>query len=355
MISLDDLITMRKVDPDNMLARINELPQQVIDAWKNVSAFSLPSGYSDIEAIVVLGMGGSAIGGDLVGSLTKDKLKVPLLVSRDYDLPAWVGPKTLVIASSYSGNTEETLTAVEEAAQRGARILAVTTGGKLGALVSEAGYPVLRFKYMAQPRAAIGHSFILLLGLLQKLGMIDDKSPEVEESVAVLRSLSSEIGETVPSEKNIAKQLAWDLFGRTPIIYGSGIMAEVAHRWKTQFNENSKAWAFYEVFPELNHNAVVGYEKPPEMDEYAFVVFLTSSYDHFRNQVRMRVTQEILKQRGVKFLVIGAKGQSALAQMLSQIHFGDLASYYLAMLYRVNPSPVEVIDYLKRELANIGD
>jgi glucose/mannose-6-phosphate isomerase len=168
-----------------------------------------------------------------------------------------------------------------------------------------------------------------------------------------MESLQEEIRETIPVAENPAKQLAKRLCGRLPVIYGSGYLAEVAHRWKTQLNENAKAWSFFEPLPELNHNAVVGYQFPEELAERTLVVMLTSSLDHPRNKTRFHVTQEILTQRGIAHETIEARGESPLAQMLSAIHFGDYVSYYLALLYEVDSTPVKVIDYLKERLAEL--
>jgi glucose/mannose-6-phosphate isomerase len=190
-----------------------------------------------------------------------------------------------------------------------------------------------------------------LIGVVQKLGFIGDKFPDLEEAIAVMEALQGEIGKAVPLSRNPAKQLAKRLYGHLPVVYGSGYLAEVAHRWKTQFNENAKAWSFFEQLPELNHNAVVGYQFPEELAERILVVMLVSSLDHPRNKARFQVAQEILTRRGIVYQTVVARGKSPLAQMLSAIHFGDYVSFYLAMLYKADPTPVEVIDYLKQRLA----
>ena len=353
MINLDDLDLLKRLDPDGMLARIAELPQQCRDAWANVQAFGLPGDYAQVDGIVIAGMGGSAIGGDLVRCLAEPECPVPILISRDYTLPAFVGPGTLVIASSYSGSTEETLSAFAQARERGAKLLAITTGGKLARQAMEWGAPLLTFSYQSQPRAALGHLFTLLLGVVGRLGLIADKSVDLEEAIVVMESLQGEIKETVPTAQNPAKQLARKLYGHLPFVYGAGVLSEVAHRWKTQFNENSKAWGVFDVLPELNHNTVLGYEFPADLAENAVVVMLTSSLDHPRTQVRFQVTDEILARRGVAWETIEARGRSPLAHVLSTIHLGDYVSYYLAMFYEVDPTPVEIIAYLKERLAQV--
>jgi len=353
MIDLDNWTRFRETDSDDMLGRIAELPQQCHDAWRNVQGFELPHEYRQVSKIVILGLGGSAIGGDLLRALAEPECALPMVINRDYNVPAFVNAETLVIASSYSGNTEETLAAFEEARGKGAALLAITTDGQLAQRAREWGAPLLTFSYKSQPRAALGYSLVSLIGIVQKLGLIADKSADLAEAAVVIEAWQGEIRETVPSAQNPAKQLARRLYGHLPVVYGAGYLAEVARRWKTQFNENAKAWSFFEQLPELNHNAVLGYQFPPDLAEKVVVVMLTSSLDHPRNKVRFQVTQEILTRQGVACETVEARGQSSLAQILSAIHFGDYVSYYLAMLYQVDPSPVPVINYLKERLAQL--
>ena len=353
MIDLDNWTLFHQIDPDDMLGRIAELPQQCRDAWANVQGLELPAEYRRVNRVVALGMGGSAIGGDLLRVLAEPECALPIVTNRDYTVPAFVNADTLVIASSYSGNTEETLSAFQEVRQRGAALLAITTNGKLAQQARELGAPLLTFRYQSQPRAALGYSLVSLIGVMQRLDFIGDKAADLEEAIAVMEALQEEIRETVPVTENLAKQLARRLHGRLPVIYGSGYLGEVAHRWKTQLNENAKAWSFFEQLPELNHNAVVGYQFPKELAERILVVMLTSSLDHPRNKARFQVTQEILTRHGIAYETIEARGKSPLAQMLSAIHFGDYVSFYLAMLYEVDPTPVQAIGYLKERLAQL--
>jgi glucose/mannose-6-phosphate isomerase len=298
----------------------------------------------------VLGMGGSAIGGDLVRSLISEDSKIPVIVHRDYGLPAFVDENTLLIASSYSGNTEETLSGFEPALKTGAKKLAITTGGKLMQMAQTHNIPVFKIEYKSQPRAALGFSFIPTLGILQKLGFIKDRSADVAETIAVLEKMAAKLDEKSPSKSNPAKQIAQRLYGCLPVIYGAGIAAEAAHRWKTQLNENSKTWAFYEVFPELNHNATVGYPLPKEIAAKTRVILLRSPLFNRRIALRYEITAGLLQQAGVAYEYLDAEGKSALAQMVSLVSYGDYVSYYLAILYQVDPSPVKVISYLKEKL-----
>jgi len=350
---LDKPHLFREADPQNMLARISELPQQCREAWTNAQSLPLPAGYHQAQAVVILGMGGSAIGGDLLRTLLESECPVPITVSRDYTVPAFVNERTLAIASSYSGNTEETLAACEAARQAGAMLLAITTGGKLATWAQKWNVPLLSFDYRATPRAALGHSIVPLLGIVGRLGLVSDKTADLDEAIAVMKSWQQEINEAVPLTENAAKQLAVKLYQHLPVIYGAGHLSEVARRWKGQFNENAKAWAFFEQLPEMNHNALAGTEFPANLAREIVVVMLTSSMDHPRTRMRFQITQELLSQRGVSCEVVEARGSSRLAQMLSAVHFGDYVSFYLAMLYDVNPTALQAVDYLKQRLAEM--
>jgi glucose/mannose-6-phosphate isomerase len=350
-INLDDLNIYSRMDTEGMLQRINELPAQCRQAWQEAMEFELPDDYSSVNKVVILGMGGSAIGGDLVRSLTLNEAGLPVIVHRDYTLPAFVDEQTLAIISSYSGNTEETVTGFEQALEKGAKVLALTTGGKVQITAQEKSIPLFQIKYKAQPRAALGFSFLPTLACLQKLGFLADKSADVAEMVQVLTSLSSRINEKVPVAGNPAKQLALRLYGHIPVIYGAGVLSEAAHRWKTQINENGKAWAFYEVFPELNHNATVGYEYPKDLADKLRVVMLRAPSYNTRIRLRYEVTGELLDRAGIAHEIIDSEGNSLMSQMMSTVLFGDYVSYYMALLYQVDPSPVKVIDFLKGRLA----
>ncbi|MFC1904725.1 bifunctional phosphoglucose/phosphomannose isomerase [Chloroflexota bacterium] len=348
---LDNPQLYRQYDSDGMLARIGEMPEQCQRAWQKAMDFSLPPDYTEINKVVILGMGGSAIGGDLVGSLAISEAKLPVLVYRDYNLPAFVDAETLVIASSYSGMTEETLSSFEQSLETKAKKLAITAGGKLKDIAEKRNVPFFSIDYKTQPRAALAFSFLPSLCFLQKLGFIPDKSTDVNEMVKVLQELSHKIKEGVPSSDNPAKQLALRLYGHLPVIYGAGVVSEVAHRWKTQLNENGKAWAFHEVFPELNHNAVVGYQFPAELASEIVLVLLNSTYLSERLQLRYQITCGLLEQAGVSYQLVDSVGASQLSQMMSLVLYGDYISCYLAFLYETDPSPVKGISYLKDQLA----
>jgi glucose/mannose-6-phosphate isomerase len=241
-----------------------------------------------------------------------------------------------------------------QALERGTRLAVITTGGKLAALAQERGVPLARFDYQSQPRAALGYSFTLLLGLLWRLELVRDYSADLEEAIQVMEAWQAETEPQVPTARNPAKSLASRLTDRLPVVHGAGFLAAVANRWKTQFNENGKHWAFFEVLPELHHNSVVGLGIPPSVRDRAVVLMLRSKLDHPRVRMRWDVTRELLQREGVAAETLQARGESRLAHVLSLIHFGDYVSYYLAMLNRVDPTPVETIAFLKQRLAEAG-
>jgi len=352
---LDDSAAIQRLDSNSMLERIRELPHQCTAAWEQSQTLTLPPDYRSVDDVTIVGMGGSAIGGALLQGLIAEGCEIPISVVRDYALPAFVqGPDSLVIASSYSGNTEETLSSFEQAQARNARTLAITTGGKLAELAHEAGAPVVQFDYGSQPRAAIGYSLTLLLGVSHQLGFIRNYAADVTESAQVMEAWQREIEIDVPRGRNLAKELAGQIHGNLPVIYGAGFLAAVANRWKTQFNENAKHWAFFEVLPELNHNAVVGLGIPDVIRDAGIVLMLRSARDPQRIQERWDVTRELLSREGVTVKEIYGRGESPLSQMLSLIHFGDFVSFYVAMLNEVDPTPVEAIAFLKERLAELG-
>ena len=355
MANLDDPKAYQKLDPSNMIARIGAMAQQCRQAWNSAIASPLPSNYTDVDKIIILGMGGSAIGGDMVATLATTQSAIPVVVHKDYLLPEWVDERTLVIASSYSGNTEETISAFSQALETPAKKLAITTGGRLQELAAKNSVPLFVFHYKAEPRAAFGYSFFSILAFLQNLDLITIEPKHVDEATSVLDELSAAWDKTVPLESNPAKQLANDLFNRFVVIYGAGILSKVAYRWKTQLNECSKTWASAEAFPELNHNTVVGYDFPKNISELAFVVMLRPALLQHRLQIRFDVTCELLDKAGIPHAIVEAEGKSHLSQLMSTVLFGDYVSYYLAILNDIDPSPVKAIDYLKAKLASCSD
>jgi glucose/mannose-6-phosphate isomerase len=351
MVNLDNQELYQQLDKENMSAQLHGLPQQCLDAWHKGLEFKLPADYRDIDKIVILGMGGSAIGGDLVRSLATKEAKLLIFVNRDYDLPPFVDIRTLVIASSYSGNTEETLSAFSQALKTGCKQLAMTTGGRLKEMAVDRKVPVFHIDHVSPPRAALGYGFLPIMAFLRNLGFLKGISIDVDVMVKELQDSLVQMDETSPCSANPAKRIAKNLFGKLTVIYGAGILGQVAHRWKTQINENSKAWATYAQLPELNHNAVVGYNFPPELARQIHVIFLQCPSLHHRTMIRYGITGELLTQNNISHQYIDSCGEDPFRQMMSLIYLGDWVSYYLAILYQIDPSPVAAVDYLKKRLS----
>ena len=351
---LDDREAIRSVDPAGMGDLIMSLPEQWRKACAIAREATVPA-WERPERVLVLGLGGSAIGGDLVRSLLEGVSPAPIAVNRDYGVPAYVDDRTVVIASSYSGGTEETLSAVREAEERGARVIAITTGGELGDLAREKGWPVIRLPGGLSPRAAIGYSFVPLLVTMERLGLCGSVDAALAETASVLERQRERYGLDVPASNNPAKRLALELKGRLPLIYGSrGWKGAAAYRWKTQINENAKAPAYWNVFPELNHNETVGWESPAEVMGRVHLVILRDETDSPRVKARVDITREIMEGAVGDVTELWAEGDSDVARLFSLIYPGDFVSYYLALAYRNDPTPIKMIDLLKSRLAALG-
>lgn len=350
-MDLDNLEVFHNLDPQDMLAAIDGLPGQLEQAYTLGSGLPL-SPLKPVKQLVVAGMGGSAIGADLLAACLADRMRIPFIVHRDYDLPAFAsGEETLVVVSSHSGNTEESLSAFEMACQRGCQVAAITTGGRLQQLAEQAGAPAWIFNHIGQPRTAVGFSFGLLLRMLERSGLISDLGAEVVEAVKVMTTLQEKIKADVPVLSNPAKRQAGQLVGRHVTIFGGGFMAPVARRWKSQINEVAKAVASFEVLPEADHNTLAGVYHPQQLAGTELAIFLKASADHPRNQLRNDLTRQIFMLEGIATDFFNAKGQSHMAQMWSALLFGDYISYYLAMAYGVDPTPIPPIAELKDRLS----
>lgn len=347
---LDEEEVYTRYDRAGMLHHLNGMPELCQDAWQMSKKLKPPWDGAGINKVIICGMGGSAIGGEMASRLLMDEIKIPILVHRDRELPAFVDASTLVITSSYSGMTEETLSCFNRTLETGAKILVITHGGRLGSLARANNIPVFTINYDSPPRAALPFSLLAILFSLQKLGFISDKTRDVVETVSVLKDLVQRFNQGILTEENRAKQLAVSIHGHLTVIYGAGILSPVARRWKTQFNENSKAWAFYETFPELNHNAVAGYGFPRELVRRLMVVLLRSSQLESRIKRQYQALNGLLDEAKVERRTIETCGQSPLSRMMSLVLLGDYVSVYLALLYRVDPSPVKALEYLKEEL-----
>jgi glucose/mannose-6-phosphate isomerase len=353
-ITLDDPAVLKRIDPRGMLDRVLGLPRQLALARRVVAAAQVDARHADVDGVLVLAMGGSAIGAELTAAIAGSRLRVPLLVHRDYGLPAWAGERTLVVAISHSGETVETLSGAAEARRRGLPFVVISTGGELGRIAEDEHLPYLRYEAPGQPRAAVGFGIGLVHDLLVRLELLDEPDP-FGPAIEALESVLERNGPSIPTEANAAKQLAWSIFGRIPVLYGAGLMSAVAHRWKTQLNENAKAWAMYEPMPEANHNAIEGSLNPRELSDGLYVVELRDPTETGQITARYRVVEELLGERATNRSVVWAEGPSPLSRALTSVAMGDLVSVYLAILYQTDPTPVTLLAMLKERLARSTD
>ncbi len=350
MIDLDDINVFSEYDLEKMISHLDNFPELCREAWRKAMLMEFPSEYADVKRVMVLGMGGSAIGGDLVSRLIINEAKIPMSVNRSYNLPEYVDDKTLIIACSYSGDTEETLSALSQAFDLNAKCIVISTGGKLKEIAEEKHLPLFCFDYDAQPRATLPFSFMAVFCTLQKLGIISDKSADIADMIKILEQLSKQVGTEIPIEKNQAKQLAEKLYGKFIFIYGSEITSEVGYRWKTQFNENSKNWAACESLSELNHNTIAGYQFPRDFSNNVHIILLRSDKLPEPILKRYEATARVLEQHKLKHSIIGISGENILAQIMGLVLLGDYTSYYLGILNEVDPTPIETIEKLKHDL-----
>ena len=351
MFPMDDPQRKAQIDAQDMYAEIHALPEQLERGWAAGQTLPLPTN-GRWRAMVLAGMGGSAIAGDLLVGYTQPRLPIPVVVWRNYGLPAWAqGPEVLVVASSHSGNTEETLSAAQEAQRRGCPWLALTTGGRLAQWAAEANAPLWRFQHAGQPRAAVGLTFGLLLALFTRLGLADDPTEDLRATVQVLRLQREALAFEVPTPENPAKRLAGQLQERWVTIFGAEFLAPVARRWKGQINELAKAWAQFEALPEADHNTLAGLEQPPALQQAFMALFLDAANLHPRNRLRVQHTRHIFLTAGLNTDVLVGQGPNRLAQQWSLLQLGDYTAYYLALAYGHDPTPIPTIAALKQALA----
>jgi glucose/mannose-6-phosphate isomerase len=347
---LDDVQALRAVDASDMLGTIAGLAADCRSSYDASKALDLPSA-EGVASVVVCGMGGSAVSGDLLRSVFRDRIGVPIDVNRSPSLPEYAGSRTLVLASSYSGGTSETLGAFRTAVARGCRLLAVTGGGSLAEGATAAGAPVVRLPAGFQPRAALGHLGFATLGALEGMGLLPPMASDVDETVAELERLTSQMVPDVPSDGNPAKQLASLIGERVPVIWGAeGIGSVAAMRWKTQMNENAKVPAFASAMSELDHNEVVGWTRP--YGARFTLIALRHGGEQPEIEARFPLSYQIAEAAGVAVQEVRAGGRSALARLMGLIIVGDFVSAYLALRRGIDPTPVDVIVRLKAALAD---
>jgi glucose/mannose-6-phosphate isomerase len=300
-------------------------------------------------------MGGSAMAGDLAADLApllSGHKIVPIMVVRDFQSTFALDQHSLVILCSYSGNTAETLCLFHQAVGSKAHVLVVSGGGLLTAEAKEHRIPILPIDLSGEPRGAVGYNLVLLLGVLHRLGLVQVSGPQVEAAIESLNQQVASLRPEVPTEGNAAKALARELVGKFILVYGGGLFSGVARRWKAQLNENAKAWAFFEMLPELLHNSVEAYRASASNNEGIMALLLQPNSGTVELKERYGVLAELLRRGGVSHRMMNGTPGTPLAELLGMLLLGDYVSYYLALLHGLNPSPTPNIDLVKERLAS---
>jgi glucose/mannose-6-phosphate isomerase len=351
---LDDLDAIERLDSLDVLGAVERFAEQCREAWDiGRAASGLPDG-AGVDSVVVLGMGGSGVSGEVTEAVVEPRLAVPVRTIKGYGpLPEWIGRNTLVFAVSYSGNTEETLGAVEEAHARGTRAVAISSGGELREQASRWGIAHVRIPGGGQPRASLGYLTLPILAVLVSVGLMPDVSDDVDEAVGVLAELAEKLHRKRDLADNPAKSLAARITGKVPVVYGGdGLGAVAAQRFKTDLNEYAKTPAFYNVLPELDHNEIVGWNRQADLTSQRFAaVLLRDEEEHERVALRFELTRELIQDKLADVVEVHSEGISRIARALSLLFITQLAAIYTAITYDVDPGPVEVIESLKARLA----
>jgi glucose/mannose-6-phosphate isomerase len=343
---------IRRYDRSSMQKLLIDFSKQVEDAVRIGRDAGIARPAARIKNIVVTGLGGSAIGGDLLRSYLSSELAIPFVVNRHYFLPEFVNEESLVIVSSYSGNTEETLAAHQDAIRRKARVICISSDGTTARMAGKYRQPLVTIPRGYPPRAALGYSFFAPLVILSGMKLIRSKERDILETLELLSNKSGLY--TSLERNNPPLRIANMLHGKLPVIYSSADRFDVVNlRWRGQIAENAKTLAFGHVLPEMNHNELVGWKVLTSLMKQIVVVMLYDQEDHPRVKVRMSITEKVIRSYAADVIEVRSEGKSLLARMFSLIYLGDWTSYYLAILNRVDPTPVEVIDMLKSKLGKV--
>lgn len=304
----------------------------------------------DIDNVIISGLGGSAIGGDLLRSYVQYECKIPVYVNRNYRLPAFAGERTLVIISSYSGETEESLSSYEDAVNRGCKIACATSGGRLLVLAETQNRLTIKMPRGYQPRCALAYSFFPMLILFSKLGLIEDKTSAIVKLIDWIKVRAAQYTQ-LDEHKNNAMKIARHLQGKIPVIYSSCDLLDIANlRWRCQIEENSKCLAYGNYLPEMNHNEIVGWQQNPDILKNLAVITLYDREDNPRITKRMHITMDVIKDLPGVQIEVDGEGESKLERIMDVIYLGDWVSFYLAVYYKTDPTPIEKINILKNKL-----
>ena len=359
MVDLNDPNTFERLDPSGLHRRLQGLPAQCSQAWESGKLTEFPDEWRHCSEVIIAGMGGSAIAGNLAADVVGPSSAKPIRVVRDFHVPGLVGgqgskPGQLIVMCSFSGETEETLSMFDQAQAAGAAMAAITGGGTLGRRAAEAGIPVMTVDAPGEPRSAVGYNLMLLAALLDRIGVISLSNQEVSAAVEAAAMMVSQVGIDAPSEKNPAKSLARDLLGRLTVVYGGGAFSGMALRWKSQINENGKSWAFAELLPELFHNSVESFPGGPEIRQRTTALILKPHQPAPQMDRRYRVLGEMLDQAGIENRTFTGVQGGPLTQSLAMIVLGDYISYYMGLLNEINPSETPTINRSKERMSSPG-
>ena len=353
---LDDLEKIKKLDNSNLLGSIQQLRLQLKQTKEELSDLKIPKSYSEVENIVVNGMGGSCLGARVVQRLFEDKLKIPIYPIGNYDLPKFVNDKTLLILSSYSGNTEEPLNTIKDAFKRKAKILVFAQNGRLAKIAKEKNLPgyygfIPKYNPCNQPRMSLGYQLLGTILMLSKCGLIKISPHEIDELVTFIGNIKSKYDVNVLTNKNLAKKIAQKLHEKIPVLVAAEFLTGAVHVWRNQTNENSKQIAVYYEIPELNHYLLEAMGFPKTNLQNLFFIFIKSSLYHYKNQKRIEITKKVLDGYKIKHLDVKLTGKTKLMQVLELIQFGSFVGFYLSMLNNLDPSPIPWVNYFKKKLA----
>ena len=345
MDNKDEMLFDGRYDAGKMIDTIDAFSDQCREAIALGEGFTFAK-KREFDKVIICGMGGSAMAGDVARRFAK----VPVIVNRSYTLPSFADERALLVAISYSGNTAETISSLNEGIDREMQILCIASGGKMEKLAQEKGIPFLKVPSGYQPRAATGYLALPLLVILSRMGLVESPS-QWDDLFSALSRVKERCTETVALQDNPAKQLAQSLHGRVPIVYGTaGNTDLVAMRFKTQINENAKQPAYWNAFSELNHNEILALVRC-DLLANQHIILLKNSFDHPENRIRMEIMTGLFDEHNVPHTDVTAEGETQLGQVLSQIYFGDYVSYYLALTNKLDPTPVELIEKFKVDLA----
>ncbi|MFH5831712.1 bifunctional phosphoglucose/phosphomannose isomerase [Halalkalibaculum sp. DA384] len=345
--------TIEDIDTQQMWDLLVDFPNQWNEAVETTEQLEISLDPKKIKTICIAGMGGSAIAGDLIQAYTKDTAPVPVEVVKGYEVPHWVNEETLMVASSFSGDTEETLAALRQARKKGATPVAITAGGELMLRATRDHFDYFKIPSDIRARAAVGYSFIILFRIFQKLGFLNEGREALSET---RQFLENQVELLSNHRDNEALTLARDLAETLPVVYtNNNFMKAVGMRWCTQFEENSKTLAYRNEFPEMTHTEIVGWERVAHLTGRLSILFLMDREDGDRIEQRMNITRELIEDQADSIIILKTRGESRLTRMFSLIQLADWTSFYLAIINGVDPSPVAKIDLFKSKLAESPD